>query len=95
LSLVTTTTTRASSHGRTASRRLTVPSTLTANVSTGSTYDARTIACAARWITTSGRCRASARARPSASRMSSNVLSTPSERPADSNRLGRDDGGSA
>jgi hypothetical protein len=60
LSLVTTTTARTEGVWRAASSRWTVPSTLTAKVSTGRRYEARTSGRAARWKTTSGACSARA-----------------------------------
>src|SRR5215217_354219 len=60
LSLVTTTTAPGSVSARTASSTFAVPVTLTVNVSTGLARPRRTSACAAMWMTTSGRARATA-----------------------------------
>jgi hypothetical protein len=64
LSVVTTTTEQGKSPIRTLSSTLAVPSVFVAKVATGSRYESRTSACAARWKTKSGRsavmCRGSA-----------------------------------
>jgi hypothetical protein len=60
LSLVTTTTARGAASTRSASSTFAVPVTFTANDSTGLLSPRRTIVCAAMWITTSGRARATA-----------------------------------